>query len=109
MTPEPHVPTPYRVVYSGRVRERLRALAFVARDRGDGDEYKKALAEFDRLLRLYPQFGEPLIDLKQESGQLWIGTVRPLTLRYTLFDELRVVIASAPPVLLPTSRGNDAE
>ncbi len=92
---------PYRVAYSGRVRQRLLVLADAARDRGDGEAFLAALKEFHRRLCIYPQFGEPLTDLRQELGQLWIGTVRPLTMRYAVFDERRVVMVSALPVLLP--------
>jgi hypothetical protein len=35
-------PVPYRVVYSERVRQRLLALADVARERGDGDAFLAA-------------------------------------------------------------------
>lgn len=92
---------PYRVAYSGRVRQRLLVLADAARDRGDGEAFLAALKEFHRRLGIYPQFREPLTDLRQELGQLWIGTVRPLTMRYAVFDERRVVMVSALPVLLP--------
>jgi hypothetical protein len=94
-------PEPYRVVYSERVRQRLLTLADVARERGDGEAFLAALREFDRRLRLYPQFGEPLTDLTREPGQVWIGTVRPLVMRYGVFDERRVVMVAAIPVLLP--------
>src|SRR5260370_38571280 len=36
------------------------------------------------------EFGEPLIDLNQESGQVWLGIVRPLAMRYGGFDAPRV-------------------
>jgi hypothetical protein len=94
---------PYRVVDSERVRQRLLALADVARERGDGEAFLAALREFDRRLRLYPQFGEPLTDLTREPGQVWIGIVRPLAMRYGVIDERRVVIVAAIPVLLPKS------
>jgi len=61
-------PVPYRVVYSERVRQRLLALADVARERGDGEAFLAALKEFHRRLCLYPQFGEPLTELTQELG-----------------------------------------
>ena len=96
-------PAPYRVAYSERVRQRLLALADVARERGDGEAFLEALKEFHRRLGLYPQFGEPLIDLTQEVGQVWIGIVRPLAMRYGVFDERRVVMVAALPVLLPKS------
>lgn len=97
-------PMPYRVVYSERVRQRLLALADVARERGDGEAFVVALKEFHRRLCLYPQFGEPLADLAQELGQFWLGIVRPLAIRYAVFDERRVVMVAAIPVLLPKSK-----
>ncbi len=96
-------PVPYRVAYSQRVRQRLLALADVARERGDGEAFLAALKEFHRRLCLYPQFGEPLIDLTQELGQVWIGIIRLLAMRYGVFDERRVVMVAALPVLLPRS------
>ena len=96
-------PVPYRVVYSERVRQRLLALADIARERGDGEGFVAAVREFHRRLCLYPQFGEPLVDLTRESGQVWIGIVRPLAMRYGVFDERRVVMVAAIPVLLPKS------
>ena len=43
----------------------------------DGEAFLVALKEFHRRPCLYPQFGEPLVELKQEAGQVWIGVVRP--------------------------------
>jgi hypothetical protein len=100
-------PVPYRVVYSERVRRRLLALADVARERGDGDAFVTAVKEIHRRLRLYPQFGEPLFDLTQEAGQVWLGIVRPLSMRYGVLDNRRVVMVSELPVLLPRSDSQD--
>jgi hypothetical protein len=88
-------------VYSERVRQRLLGLADLARDRGDGEAFVVALKEFHRRLCLYPQFGEPLSDLTQESGQVWIGIVPPLAMRYAVLDDRRLVMVAALPVLLP--------
>ena len=96
-------PVPYRVAYSERVRQRLLALADIARERGDGEAFVAAVKEFHRRLCLYPQFGEPLIDLTQEAGQDWIGIIRPLAMRYGIFDERRLVVVAALPVLLSKS------
>jgi len=96
-------PAPYRVAYSERVRQRLLALADVDRERGDGEAFLAALREFHRRLGLYPQFGEPLTDLTQEPGQVWLGFVRPLAMRYGVFDERRLVLVVDMPVLLPRS------
>jgi hypothetical protein len=102
-------PTAYQVVYSERVRQRLLALADVARERGDGEAFLAALKEFHRRLCLYPQFGDPLIDLTQELGQVRIGIVRPLAMRYGVFEDRRVVTVAAFPVLLPKSESRTGE
>src|SRR5688572_6496140 len=94
-------PVPYQVVYAERVRRRLLALADVARERGDGEAFVAAVKEFHRRLCVYPQFGDPLIDLKQEPGQVWVGIVRPLSMRYAVLDDRRLVMVGALPVLLP--------
>jgi hypothetical protein len=107
-TPKP-APEPYRVVYSERVRQRLLEFADMARERGDGEAFVAGLKEFHRRLCLYPQFGEPLIDLTQEPGQVWIGIVRPLAMRYAIFDERRVVMVADLPVLLPKSEPQQSE
>jgi hypothetical protein len=91
------------------VRQRLLALADIARQQGDGEEFIAALKEFDRRLRIYPQFGEPLVDLKKEPGQVWIGTVRPLAMRYGVLEERRLVIVAAIPVLLLKSKPEKSE
>ncbi len=96
-------PLLYQVVYSERVRQRLLALADISRERGDGEVFVAALKEFHRRLCLYPQFGEPLVELTQEAGQVWIGIIRPLAMRYGVLDDRRIVIVAEIPVLLPKS------
>jgi hypothetical protein len=76
------------------------ALADRANERGDGEAFLAALKEFHRLLSIYPQFGEPLHELKAEQGQVWVGIVRPLSMRYALFESRRLVMVGALPVLL---------
>lgn len=95
---------PYRVLYPPRVRARLEELATEAWRRGDGEEFVAALLEFDSRLHVYPQFGEPLIDLLTEVGQVRLGTVPPLAMRYGVLEERRLVLVAAMPVLLPKRR-----
>ncbi len=102
-------PAAYRVVYSERVRQRLLASADAARERGDGEAFLAAVREFHRRLGLYPQCGEPLIDLTHERGQVYLGIVRPLAMRYGVFEERRVVMVTEVPVLLPRSEGQESE
>lgn len=77
------------------------ALAAAARRRGDGEAFLAALQEFDRRLRVYPQFGDPLVDLLVEVGQVRLGTVPPLAMRYGVIEERRLVMVAALPVLMP--------
>ncbi len=76
-------------------------LAAAARARGDGEAFLVALREFDRRLRVYPQFGDPLVDLLAEAGQVRLGVVPPLAMRYGVLEERRLVLVAALPVLMP--------
>jgi hypothetical protein len=87
-------PAPYSVEYSGLVPQRLRELATEASARGDGPAFAAALKEFDRLLRFYPQFGDPLIDLAVGGGQVRLGIVRPLSMRYGVNEDMRIVFCA---------------
>ncbi|MDY3559813.1 hypothetical protein R5W23_000985 [Gemmata sp. JC673] len=89
------------MLYSAPVRQRLVELAAAARTRGDGGAFVVALREFDHRLRVYPQFGEPLVDLLAEAGQVRLGAVPPLAMRYGVLEERRLVLVAVPPVLLP--------
>ena len=80
-------------------------LAAAARTPSDGVEFVAALREFDRRLRVYPQFGDPLVDLLAEAGQVRLGTVPPLAMRYGVLEERRLVLVAARPVLLPRQGG----
>lgn len=50
---------------------------------------------------MYPQFGYPWVDLRQEAGQIRFGFVPPLAMRYSVLEERRQVFVAALPVLLP--------
>jgi hypothetical protein len=102
--PEP--PAPYRLVYSGAVKSRLRELSDEAFARGDGPAFSAALKEFDRRLRLYPQFGDQQLDLTEGGGQIRVGIIRPLCMRYGVNEERRIVFCTAPPVLLPMDKAD---
>ncbi|MFO0970050.1 MAG: hypothetical protein U0793_31240 [Gemmataceae bacterium] len=96
-------PELYKVSYSELVRGGLRELLQLAESRGLGPSFLAAAKEIDRLLHLYPQFGEPLRDLKLDSAQHWIGVVSPLVVRYLLDDEKRLVVVVEPFEALPES------
>ena len=97
----PDIPQVNQVTVSGRVFDKVRELATKATARGDGEAFLAALREFDRRLRVYPQFGDPLIDLWEPTGQIRLGIVPPLAMRYAVFEERRLVLVVALPVLLP--------
>jgi len=86
------------------VLRRLVELATVAKTRGIGEEYLTALREFDRRLHIYPQFGDPLNDLRDGAGQVRLGVVTPLAMRYVVREDKKLVIVAALPVLLWRSR-----
>jgi hypothetical protein len=96
-------PIPYYVAYSERVRNALRSLTIRARDRGLGPQVLAAVKELDRLLHLYPQFGQPLRDLELKPAQLWIGVVAPWVAHYYLDEERRLVVVLRAQLMLPKS------
>ena len=93
---------PYHVSYSGRVHESLRELIIRADALGLGRKVFDAAREIERILRIYPQFGQPLRDLAVGSAQLWIGVVPPLVVHYILDEEHRQVMVVRP--MQPLSR-----
>ena len=96
----------YRVSYSGRVQERLRELIVAARAQGRGEVILATLVEFDRRLRIYPQFGDPLSDLVAGVGQVRLGIVPPLVMQYGVMEDQRTVLVAVPPVLLSRRPGS---
>jgi ParE toxin of type II toxin-antitoxin system, parDE len=103
VTDSADTPAPYRVVYSGVVFVTLRDFTARAQAAGQSDRFLAALKDLERRLRVYPQFGEPELDLKQEDGRLYHATVPPLVLRYAVFEERRLVFVGSPPKLLPNA------
>lgn len=101
-TSEP--PALYAVAYSALVVQRFREMAAIAAARGDGPTFTAALKEFDRLLRLYPQFGDPQADLAVGKGQIRLGIIRPVAMRYGIREDLRTVFCGTLPVLLPKDK-----
>jgi hypothetical protein len=96
-------PLPYRVEYSGWVREELRKLLARAEARGLLRKAGEAVAELDARLHVYPQFGEPLRDLHAPGGTLWSGTVPPLVAKYVIDEGRRLVFILRPIQTLPGS------
>lgn len=101
---KPEAAALYRVVFSEAVARRLSGLSDEAAARGDGPEFAAALKAFRERLAVYPQFGDPQIDLKAEPGVIRVGIIRPLSMRYGVYEGLRLVLVVAPPVLLPMDK-----
>jgi hypothetical protein len=101
-------PVPYTVEYSSFVLQQFRQLAQEASARGDGPAFVAAMREFHRRLVIYPQFGDPILDLSAEQGQIRLGVIRPLAMRYGVYEARRLVLCAALPVLLPITKP-DAE
>lgn len=94
----------YQVVYSEFVRNELKKLIARANERGLGPQVLDAVREMDRLLHTEPRrFGDPLADLLLAPGQLRMGTVPPLVVKYALYEDRRLVIVSKPIATLPHS------
>lgn len=102
-SPAMPAPVPYRVSYSGRVRDELKDLIARAKARGLAKQVLAAVKGIDERLRIYPQFGQPLRDLKLEPAQVWIGVVEPLVVHYVLDEARRVVMVAVPFLPLPGS------
>ena len=94
----------YAVSASGRVAERLGELYRLSVRRGDGAQFLAALAELERRLRIYPQFGDPLTDLTVGEGTVRVGIIRPLSIRYIIREDARQVLLVALPVLMSPER-----
>ena len=93
----------YQVSYSEFVRSELSKLLARAKERGLDVQAHAAARKMDRLLHIYPQFGDPLSDLSLQPGQLRMGTVPPLVVKYALYEDRRLVIVTTPIAPLPHS------
>ena len=63
---------------------------------GVGPQFVRAVKEIDARLRIYPQFGEPLRDLKTAGETLRIMSISPLVVRYIIDENERAVFVVAP-------------
>jgi hypothetical protein len=96
-------PTPYQVIPSGRVAAELKALVKRAAATGFGHQALSALKEIERILRIYPQFGEPRRDLTMVGETAWAMTIPPLYVEYIIDELNRVVYIVIPFKALPNS------
>ena len=97
-------PARYRVVYSALVERQLEGLAgeaIAARRRRGLRLPPCGVQATARALR---EFGDPLIDLTARPGIIYNGIIPPISMRYGIFDDRRLVLLAAPPVLLPMER-----
>lgn len=93
----------YRVAYSERVRHAIGVLLRQAKVRGLERSVLDALGQIDHRLRVYPQFGQPLRDLKTVDEQIWIGAVPPLVVQCVIDEDKRLVMVVVPFLPLPKS------
>ena len=96
-------PIRYSVSCSRRVTDEFRRLLAQASERGMKTKLQSALAEINRRLAIYPQFGQPISDLNKKPLQIWIGVVAPLVVRYVLDDDNKRIFVGTPMQLLPKS------
>jgi hypothetical protein len=101
--PPPSPPVPYRIVTSARVDNELIALLARAVDCGMGQQVLDAVDVMIERLQIYPQFGQPLLDLEHEQAQIWVAAVPPLVVRYAIYESRREVWIVVPIQPLPGS------
>jgi hypothetical protein len=92
----PPSPVPYRIVTSAKVDQEVNALVARADGLGLRQQVIDALDVLFERLRIYPQFGQPLIDLQHEQAQIWLATVPPLVVRYAIYESRREVWIVTP-------------
>lgn len=89
-------PVPYRLTYSGHVLDTTRDLLVWAGGHGLRPRVAAAVREIDRLLKIYPQFGQPLRDLSVAPLRHWVGVVAPVVVHYILDEDRRAVTVLRP-------------
>jgi hypothetical protein len=70
---------------------------------GLGQPALDAIRTIDDRLHIYPQFGEPLRDLKTVGETLWIATVPPFVVQYIIDEPHRSVFIVVPILPLANS------
>jgi hypothetical protein len=96
----------YEMSYPGRVLDAVREL--IARNPTRPAAVRAAVRKIDRVLRVYPQFGQPLSDLSIPGAQRWVAVVSPFVVQYAVVEaddtgRRQQVLVSRPFALLPNS------
>jgi hypothetical protein len=94
---------PYRVEVSGRVSAEVKALHARITDPRGRLELINALLTIDHVLRIYPQFGEPLRNLTTIGQTLYAAVFPPLFVEYVIDEPNRTVYIGMPFKHLPKS------
>jgi hypothetical protein len=85
------------------VNAAIKALYRRARAVGFGPQVLSALKELDRILTIYPQYGEPLRDLKTVGETVYVATFPPLYVEYIIDEPRRSVFIIADIRAMPHS------
>jgi hypothetical protein len=90
-------PPPYRVVYSGQVREHTKRLLQRASLIGRFAELAQCVQGIHTRLEWIPlDFGEPIRDFPQLGIRVYTGTVPPLVVTYGVDEARRIVTLPSP-------------
>ena len=96
---------PYNVIYSDLVRANLQnAVIPLAKKLGMGTETLRAIKKIDIMLRVYPEYGEPLSHGTTESQQVRIAAIPPLCVLYGVDLDRGLVYVTQPLKFLPFER-----
>jgi hypothetical protein len=96
VSPTTPSPVPYRISPSRRVVAQLNALSKQAAVAGLGATFLDALKRMYHVLRIYPQFGEPLRDFKALGATQYAATFPPLYVEHIIDEPNRTVFIGMP-------------
>jgi hypothetical protein len=94
-------PIPYRFISSGRVNAELRRLIQRAQGAGFGPQVLTALKDLQRILSIYPQYGDPLRNLVMPGEAVYAAAFPPLYIEYIIDEPNRSVFIVIPIKALP--------
>ncbi len=96
-------PVPYRVIISGRVNAELRGLIQRAQAAGFTWQLLAALKDLQRILSIYPQYGDPLRNLATPGETVYAAAFPPLYVEYIIDEPTRSVFIVIPIKALPNA------